>query len=126
MRTRVLHAWGVGLAAGGAVATLVGALTLVVLDGWAFDPFAAAGASPPPYAFVIGIGAMGFAAGTVLVGLAALRRGSWIVGLSALLAGVLYLPAIPLAAVGHLAWIAAWISFSTLLLLSASVRRQTT
>lgn len=121
-----LSAWGVGLAAGGAVATLVGALTLVVLDGWAFDPFAAAGASPPPYVFVIGTGAMGFAAGTVLAGLAALRRGSWIVGLSALLAGLLYLPAIPLAAVGHLAWIAAWISFSTLLLLSASGRRQTT
>lgn len=117
-----LATWGAMLAALGGLATLVGAIALVLLDGWTFNPFAVAGGSPPGYAFVIGVGAMAFAAGTALCGLAALRRGQTLVGALALLAGVLYLGAIPLAAVGHLIWIASWIALSAALVMGP-VRR---
>ena len=108
---------GLGVAAVGAFVNLVGGVGSVVTDGWNYNPFApGATASPPWYAFVIGISAVIFALGSILTGIAA-RSAGWL-AVAAVLGGVLYPMAIvmqelyghdPGDLLGHLIWIAPWL-----------------
>jgi hypothetical protein len=102
------------VAAVGATFNSVGAVGSVVMDGWTFDPFSTGGeartGSELWYAFVIGLSSFVFAIGTTLVGIAGRPLG-WL-RISAILAGVLYLVAIPLGTPGHYIWIAPWIALA--------------
>ncbi|HWL50051.1 MAG TPA: hypothetical protein VNT92_09245 [Acidimicrobiia bacterium] len=107
---------GLGIAAVGAVANLAGGVGSVVTDGWNYDPFGpGADASPPWYAFVIGLSAGLFALASILTGIAA-RSAGWL-ALTAVVGGVLYPATIlmqgiyghdPGDLIGHLIWIAPW------------------
>lgn len=116
---------GLVVAAIGAALNLIGGVGSVVMDGWTFDPFGAAGetrtGSELWYAYVIGLSSFVFAIGTTLVGIAS-RSTSWL-RISAILAGVLYLVAIPLGTPGHFIWIAPWIALAAGLATGADNRR---
>ena len=111
---------GLGVAAVGAVANLAGGVGSVVTDGWNYNPFApGAAASPPWYAFVIGISAFLFALGSILTGIAA-RSAGWL-AVAAVLGGMLYPMAVvmqelyghdPGDLLGHLIWIAPWLALA--------------
>ncbi len=108
---------GLGVAAVGVVANLIGGVGSVVTDGWNYNPFApGAAASPPWYAFVIGLSAFLFALGSVLTGIAA-RSAGWL-AVAAVFGGLLYPMAVvmqelyghdPGDLLGHLIWIAPWL-----------------
>ena len=117
-RTRSrLGVFGLGVAAVGVVANLAGGVGSVITDGWDYNPFApGAAASPPWYAFVIGISAFIFALGSILTGIAA-RSAGWLAA-AAVLGGLLYPMAVvmqelyghdPGDLLGHLIWIAPWL-----------------
>lgn len=109
--------FGLGIAAVGAVANLVGGVGSVVTDGWNHNPFEpGAAATPPWYAFVIGLSAFLFALGSILTGVAA-RSAGWL-ALAAALGGLLYPMAVVMQEIyghdpgdllGHLIWIAPWL-----------------
>ena len=109
--------FGLGVAAVGIVANLAGGVGSVITDGWNYNPFGpGAAASPPWYAYVIGLGAFIFALGSILTGIAA-RSAGWL-ALAALLGGLLYPMAVvmqelyghdPGDLLGHLIWIAPWL-----------------
>jgi hypothetical protein len=111
-----LGATGLVIAAVGAVVNLAGGVGSVVTDGWNYDPFGPdAAASPPWYAYVIGLSAFLFALGSILTGIAA-RSAGWLAH-TAVLGGVLYPATIlmqgiyghdPGDLIGHLIWIAPW------------------
>jgi hypothetical protein len=108
---------GLGVAAIGAGANLIGGIGSVVTDGWSHDPFGAgAEAAPPWYAYVIGLSAAIFAVGSILTGIAT-RAAGWL-AVMAVLGGVLYPMAFvmqglyghdPGDLLGHLIWIAPWL-----------------
>jgi len=108
---------GLGAAAIGAGANLIGGLGSVVSDGWNHNPFGAgADVAPPWYAYVIGLSAAIFALGSILTGIAA-RSAGW-PAVAAVLGGVLYPMAFvmqglyghdPGDLLGHLIWIAPWL-----------------
>lgn len=99
-------------AAAGAAVNLVGGVGAVLTDGLSYNPFATGASAPAPpwYVYLVLIGALLFALGTVLVGVAG-RRGGWL-AVAVILAGVLYVVAVPLGAYGHLVWIAAWFALA--------------
>ena len=114
---------GVTFVAVGAVLTVLGAIIHVALDGWQFDPFSSDG-RPPVHSFMIGIGGFAFALGTVLTAIVAaivgLRRDAdRPAATPLLLGGILYLPAFPLAAAGHLVWCLPRLAAGTRLLMSS-------
>lgn len=121
---------GLAAAAIGAAANLIGGVGSVVTDGWSHDPFGAgADASPPWYAYVIGLSAVIFAVGSILTGIAA-RSAGWL-AVAAVLGGVLYPMAFvmqglyghdPGDLLGHLIWIAPWLVLSLGLSRSARAR----
>lgn len=81
---------------------LIGTIVFILADGWGFLPFAT-GESPPPYACVIGVGGVVFALAALVIGVVGLRRGiRRAEAVCVLLGGLLYAPAVPLAAPGHL------------------------
>ena len=101
---------GLVMAAAGAVLTLAGGIGAVATDGWWFDPFAPDAVCTCSYAYVIGLGALVFALGTTLVGVAG-RSGGWL-AVAVVLAGVLY-PAVFILQpfghfVGHAVWLVPW------------------
>ena len=108
---------GLVAAAIGAVANLIGGVGSVVTDGWSHNPFGAgADATPPWYAYVIGLSAAIFAVGSIVTGMAA-RSAGWL-AVAAVLGGVLYPMAFvmqglyghdPGDLLGHLIWIAPWL-----------------
>ena len=129
-QSRLLYG-GFTLAVVAAVFNLVGAISHIAIDGWAFDPFsgALAAAQPPVYSMIIGLTAVLFALGTILVAIGLLRqkastRLAWVT----LFAGVLYAVAIPLAALGHIIWTIPWLVLGLLMLAtkSGTVRQQPT
>ena len=117
------HPWsrfsvfGLGVAAVGVAANLAGGVGSVITDGWNYNPFApGAAASPPWYAYVIGLSAFIFALGSILTGIAA-RSAGWLAG-TAVLGGLLYPMTVVMQEVyghdpgdllGHLIWIAPWL-----------------
>lgn len=112
---------GLGLAAVGAVANLAGGIGSVVVDGWTFNPFAPGMEDQPVawYPYVIGLSAFLFAVGGILTGIAG-RSGGWL-AVAAVLGGVLYPMAFvmqgllghdPGDLVGHLIWIAPWLTLA--------------
>jgi hypothetical protein len=111
---------GLIAAAVGAGANLVGGVGSVFTDGWTHDPFGPdAAASPPWYAYVIGLSAFIFAVGSVLTGIAA-RAAGW-PAVMAVLGGVLYPMTFvmqglyghdPGDLLGHLVWIAPWLALA--------------
>ncbi len=122
-RTRLLR-WGLVAAGVGAVVNVVGALGAVVTDGWWFEPFAdGAPADPPWYAYVIGLSAIVFAIGTLLVGIAAQRAGGGAIAVAVILGAVLYFAALPLGALGHVLWAAPWLGLGVLLVRDGSSPR---
>lgn len=126
MRAGRLARTAAALAVGGTAAFLVGAVSHVVIDGWSYNPFLVEGSAPPWYSFVIGLGGFAFAGGAALAGVAALRRGvPGPLALSLLLGGVTYALAIPLAAIGHVAWTLPWLLVGGLLLLVPAEARPT-
>lgn len=108
---------GLGVAAIGSLANLAGGVGSVATDGWNYNPFEpSAAASPPWYAFVIGISAFIFAIGSILTGIAA-RSAGWL-AVAAVLGGLLYPMTVvmqelyghdPGDLLGHLIWIAPWL-----------------
>lgn len=103
--------FALGTATLGAVVNLAGGVGAVLTDGWSFNPFAPGGpAEPPWYAFLVLVGAMVFALGTILVGVAG--RGAGRLAVAVVLGGVLYAVAFPLGLVGHLVWVAPWFALA--------------
>ncbi|MBA3410566.1 MAG: hypothetical protein H0U15_06935 [Geodermatophilaceae bacterium] len=97
--------------------TLIGAVLHIAIDGWTYDPFAGDG-DPPVYSMLIGVGVMAFALGTILTAAAAYRRQAPSLPTTALLlGGVLYFPAIPLGAIGHVLWSLPWLCLGALLVM---------
>lgn len=95
----------------GAAVNLLGGLGAVVTDGWSYNPFTdGTEAAAPWYAFLVLVGAMLFALGTVVTGIVG-RSAGWL-AVAVVLGGVLYAAAIPLGAAGHLVWVAPWFAIS--------------
>ncbi len=105
-----LGRFALGTAALGALVNLAGGVGAAVTDGWSFNPFAPGGpAEPPWYAYLVMAGAMLFALGTILVGIAG-RRGGWL-AVAVILGGILYAAAAA-DAYGHLVWVAPWFALA--------------
>ena len=112
---------GIAAAALGAGVNLVGGVGSVVTDGWSYNPFGPGteDLGPPWYAYVIGLSALVFAVGSILVGIAG-RSGGWL-AVAAVLGGILYPATIvmqghyghdPGDLLGHLIWIAPWLALT--------------
>ncbi|MDN5858528.1 MAG: hypothetical protein L0H84_07880 [Pseudonocardia sp.] len=111
--------FALGVAALGAVVNLVGGIGAVLTDGWSYDPFGPGGSAEAPwYAYLVMVGAMVFTLGTILVGIAG-RRGGWL-AIAVILGGILYAPAVPLGAYGHVIWVAPWFALALGLATSTS------
>ncbi len=92
----------------GVALNFVGGVGAVLTDGWSYNPFAAGVTAPAPwYAYLVGVGAILFAVGTVAAGIVG-RSGGWL-ALAVVLSGLLYLPAVALGPDGHFVWAAAWV-----------------
>ena len=120
-RSSSLGRLGLGAAAVGAAANLVGGVGSVVVDGWTYNPFGPGTEEMPGswYPYVIGLSAVVFALGCVLTGIAG-RSGGWL-AVAAVLGGVLYPMAFvmqglfghnPGDLLGHLIWIAPWVALA--------------
>ena len=112
---------GAVLATVGAPLTLLAAIAHGLIDGWDFDPFENADGAPPWYSMLVALGAIAFAAGSVLVGAASLRTSTPRAQAIALIGGgVLYLPAIPLGGPGHALWAVPWVALGAMLVSTRS------
>lgn len=120
-RSSWLGRLGLGAAAVGAAANLIGGVGSVVVDGWTHNPFGPGTEEMPGswYPYVIGLSAFVFALGSVLAGIAG-RSGGWL-AVAAVLGGVLYPMAFvmqglfghdPGDLLGHLIWIAPWVALT--------------
>jgi len=108
---------GFGLAAAGALLNLAGAVGHVATDGWSYNPFDGQRATAPWYAYVIGISALLFFIGTVVVAIAALRSTvARPLAVAVLLAGVSFLLAGPFVVPGHFVWTVAWVALGILVI----------
>ncbi len=108
--TRRLGRVGLVVAGVGAAGYLLGAVGSVATDGWTYDVFADAAASPPWYAIVLGLSGILFALGTVLVGIAGRSGGR--LAVAVILAGALFPAVLALSSVshaaGHIIWLVPW------------------
>jgi len=103
---------GLGIAAVGATAYLLGGVGSVATDGWSYDVFAGPGELDPPwYAYVLGLSGILFAVGTILVGMAGRSGGR--LAVAVILAGALFPAVFALESTlgfagAHIVWLVPW------------------
>lgn len=107
---------GLGIAAVGAVSYLAAGIGAVATDGWSFEAFATDNEIEPPwYGYMLGLGWMLFAVGTVLVGIAGRSGGR--LAVAVILGGILFPVVFALEpslgfAGAHIVWLVPWMALA--------------